>query len=70
MELEDARSLLNHEIDEARRQRDEAVEMLREARDMVECWSGYASPYFQDKHDLAGDFAKIDAILAKLEPKP
>lgn len=38
-------------------------EALRDAGGMVEAWAGYASEYFQDKHDLAGDLARIDAAL-------
>lgn len=29
-----------------------------EAYDDVGAWGGYASPYFQNKHDLAGDLDK------------
>lgn len=43
----------------------ELVEGLREARDDVESWGAYASDYFTEKHDLAGDLARIDAILAR-----
>jgi hypothetical protein len=34
---------------------------LSEAVGIVEHWGGYASKYFQDKHDLAGDIAKLVA---------
>ncbi len=40
---------------------------LRDARECVQAWSGYASEYFREKHDLAGDLARIDAAL---EEKP
>lgn len=40
---------------------------LRDARECVQAWSGYASEYFCEKHDLAGDLARIDAAL---EGKP
>jgi len=36
---------------------------LREARDDVDSWGAYASPYFQEKWDLEGDLARIDAAL-------
>ncbi len=36
---------------------------LREAKEMVESWGAYASPYFQAKHDLVGDIATIDKVL-------
>ncbi len=48
-----------------------SVEILKEAREMVEHWAGYASTYFTEKHDLAGDLAKLDAaIKAADEPSP
>lgn len=36
---------------------------LREARDCIESWGTQADAYLQEKHDLAGDIAAIDAIL-------
>jgi hypothetical protein len=36
---------------------------LREARDCIETWGAQADAYLQEKHDLAGDLAAIDAIL-------
>lgn len=39
------------------------VEALKEARQMVDEWGAYASPYFQEKHNLQGDLAKLDAAL-------
>jgi len=36
---------------------------LRDARECVQAWSGYASEYFREKNDLAGDLARIDAAL-------
>jgi hypothetical protein len=38
-------------------------EALREAKDRIVEWAGYASPYFREKHDLEGDLAHIDAAL-------
>jgi len=38
---------------------------LRDARECVQAWAAYASEYFRDKHDLAGDLARIDAALEK-----
>ena len=52
-----------HELDEARAQIAAKDAALREARAMVEDWGGYAAGYFQEKHDLAGDLARIDAAL-------
>lgn len=40
------------------------VSALIEARDHVEDWAAYSSPYFQAKHDLAGVLAEIDAQIA------
>ena len=43
------------------------VERLRaalvDAKEAVQSWGAYADSYFQEKHDLAGDIAAIDAIL-------
>jgi hypothetical protein len=33
---------------------------LQEARDTVADWAAYASDYFQQKHHLAGELARID----------
>lgn len=37
---------------------------LVEARDSIESWAGYASEYFREKHDLAGELARLDAVIA------
>jgi chromosome segregation ATPase len=50
---------------EAEAERDRLREALEEAREDVVHWAGYASDYFKEKHDLAGDLARIDAALAK-----
>jgi hypothetical protein len=34
-----------------------------EAIDDIESWAGYASEYFQSKHDLAGTLAQHRALL-------
>lgn len=49
-----------------RDKRDELLVALKTAREMVDDWGGYASAYFQEKHDLPGDLAKLDAIIAKI----
>ena len=41
---------------------------LVEARDDVESWASYASQYFREKHDLAGELAKLDAVIAASQP--
>lgn len=48
---------------ESVRRAERLAEALREARDAIEDWAGYASDYFREKHDLAGDLAKVDALL-------
>ena len=49
---------------------------LHDAAEDVGCWGSYASGYFQEKHDLPGNIAKIHAqadearaFLAQPEPK-
>ena len=38
---------------------------LRLAIDAVEHWASYASSYFQEKHDLAGDLQEMRAALGE-----
>ncbi|MGL4651467.1 MAG: hypothetical protein ACRC1H_18825 [Caldilineaceae bacterium] len=38
---------------------------LREAADSIESWGAYASDYFRQKHDLAGDVARARAALGE-----
>jgi hypothetical protein len=45
--------------------RAELVGALRDAVEMIEFWSGYASDYFKEKHDLDGDIAKVRAAFTK-----
>ncbi len=40
---------------------------LRLAIDAVEFWAAYATPYFQDKHDLVDDLQKLRAALGEKE---
>ena len=49
------------------RQRDELLAAMKDAREMVSDWAGYASPYFQEKHDIDGDLKKLDAAITKAE---
>jgi chromosome segregation ATPase len=42
-------------------------EGLRLGIDAVEFWAAYASPYFQDKHDLAEDLRKLRAALGETQ---
>lgn len=55
------------EIERVSKQRDELLEALKDAREMVSDWAGYASPYFQEKHDIDGDLEKLDAAIARME---
>ena len=48
-------------------QRGELLAALRDAREMVSDWAGYASPYFQEKHDIDGDLKKLDDAIARME---
>lgn len=36
---------------------------LREAIESIEDWAGYASEYFQEKHDLKGELARLNSAL-------
>jgi hypothetical protein len=38
---------------------------LSEAADNMEDWAAYADPYFQEKHDLAGDLRRARALLGE-----
>ena len=51
------------EISRLRVQRDELLAALVDALTMVEDWSSYASDYFTEKYDLAGDIAKLNASI-------
>ncbi len=53
------------EARQARAEIDRLRAALDDARECVDSWSAYASPYFQAKHDLAGDLARIDAARSK-----
>lgn len=47
-----------------------AVKRLKGAREEVEHWGGYASEYFKDKWNLAGDLKATDDVLAAIGPLP
>lgn len=40
---------------------------LREAADDIESWGAYASDYFQEKWDLAGDVTKYRALAGQAQ---
>lgn len=42
--------------------------LLAEAVSDIEDWAGYASEYFQEKHDLKGTLAKYHVALARSKP--
>jgi len=50
---------------EAEHQRDDLRAALVQAREDMIGWAAYADAYYQDKWDLAGDIAAIDAALEK-----
>lgn len=52
------------------RARERAVkleEALAEAITLIQDWGAYADDYFQHKHDLAGDVARLRALLTQEE---
>jgi len=55
------------ERDALRAENDKLRAALRLAVDAVEHWASYASPYFQEKHDLAEDLQKLRAALGEKE---
>ena len=55
------------EVERVTKQRDELLAALKDAREMVSDWAGYASPYFQEKHDIDGDLKKLDDAIARME---
>ena len=46
--------------------KDRCRELLEEFTEFTH-WSGYASEYFQKKHDLASDMARLDALRKAIE---
>lgn len=51
------------EIERLTSENERLREALIEARNSIEDWGCYASPYFQEKHDLAGAIARAEAAL-------
>ncbi|MGH9184910.1 MAG: hypothetical protein ACRD0U_03670 [Acidimicrobiales bacterium] len=45
----------------------ELLAALKEAREDVEHWAGYASGYLREKWGLDGDLARMDAVIAKYD---
>ncbi len=52
---------------EMKRQRDELLAALKDARELVDDWGAYAPAYMQEKHDLAGDLDRLYSVIAKAE---
>lgn len=57
-------------IAELERTNAQLLEALKEAVEDIEAWAGYASDYFQEKHDLQGTLEKHRATIATAEVKP
>lgn len=68
-EYANAEYALQMRLDRIEAQRDRLAAALQDAIECVESWGAYASEYFQNKHDLAGDLARLRAALAELEKK-
>ena len=45
----------------------QAIDALKEARQDVECWAGFATLEIQKQYDLASHLARIDADIAALQ---
>lgn len=56
------------EVERLTRERDGLAKALADAIECVESWSAYASDYYREKHDLAGDLARLRAALPKEQP--
>ncbi|WWT39922.1 hypothetical protein [Microcystis phage Mwe-JY08] len=54
---------IHHDLHMARLRIARLEEALRDARENIEHWGGYAGGYIQDKWDLKGDIAAIDDVL-------
>lgn len=58
---------LSKEFSEAIANKDAAlgvcVEALKQAREDIEHWAGYASDYFRNKHDVQADLDDVDAAI-------
>ena len=65
-ELRDTTEALEHERDEARRERDEAKARLASAEDMAKFWQHFAGAYSQGKRASVGAHAALDTTLRHL----
>lgn len=46
---------------------EQIIAILQECKEMVYNWGGYASEYFQEKHDLKGQIASIDTNIKEIK---
>ena len=51
-------------------QRDELLQILSNAKETIQHWGDYASPYFQEKHGLENDIKEIEDAIAKYKETP
>jgi chromosome segregation ATPase len=57
----------DNEIAGLRKRNEELEKALEDAAECIESWGGYASTYFQDKHDLAGDIERTRTAARALK---
>jgi chromosome segregation ATPase len=57
----------DNEIAGLRKRNEELEKALEDAAECIESWGGYASAYFQDKHDLAGDIERTRTAARALK---
>jgi hypothetical protein len=65
--LAEVAQVASDEITRLRAENARLREALRLGIDAVEFWAAYATSYFQDKHDLAGDLQKLRVVLGEKE---
>lgn len=64
---DDIARLLDEAVAGLKRQNESNAQLLaalQSARCDIEDWACYASEYMRSKHDLAGDLARLDSIIA------
>lgn len=55
------------EVRRLRELNDEAIQHLRDARDVIEDWGGYVNKYWKEKHNYYSDLAKITEFLERID---
>jgi hypothetical protein len=63
----EGRISLEEELTQLKEDKARLIEALQDCKADMECWAQYADDYFQEKHDLKGDIAKYDALLAEMK---